>query len=300
MSTTIPNFFMVGAPKSGTTALSHYLSHNPNIFITNLKEPEYFAADFRGRCVKLLKSYLNLFSEAEKRNYVAIGECSTIYLHSEVAIENIMKFNREAKILVMLRNPADLVISLHAQLLKEGYETEDSFINAWTLEQERLFGRRLPFLFGRDPKQLFYSDWGKLGTQLRRCMDIVPASQLRVIIFDDFVSNPRKIYQDVLSFLDVPDDGRIDFPIINVSRIPRKKNAARVLRLFFLLWLPIRIQLFKGKGIGFGQYIQNKFEFPQNSEDTSIKKYKKMLRRYFSNEISILENLLNRDLENWK
>ena len=84
-----PNFFIVGAPKCGTTALASYLNEHSKIFVSNPKEPHYFATDFpRYRLYDSLKQYLDIFNDAKSEN-VAIGEASVFYMYSRGYKKNI-------------------------------------------------------------------------------------------------------------------------------------------------------------------------------------------------------------------
>jgi len=143
-----PNFFIIGAQKSGTTALCEYLAAHPDICISRLKEPHYFSDEFNSiYSIDTLEKYLGLFSHCEK-NIAVVGEASTGYLQSEIALKNIYNYNPDSKIIVMLRNPLDLVISLHSHLVFYGHEDEYSFEKAWKLQDKRKRGIHLP----RDPR----------------------------------------------------------------------------------------------------------------------------------------------------
>lgn len=297
-ATPYPNFFIIGAPKCGTTALAHYLSSHPQIYITPLKEPEFFATDFPGRLVKSLANYLSLFDDADPTIHRAIGEASTIYLCSTDAVSNILEFQPDAKIIVMLRNPVDLVVSLHRQLLKVGNENITDFLEAWDAEKERRTGKRIP-PFCREPKFLYYSEYGKLGTQLKRVMDIVPKGQLKIIVFDDFVNNTRTIYQETLAFLGLADDGRNEFPRINEARVPRSQIIQIFLRFLLSIWLPVRAHILKGKSLGFGRWLEKYITRPPN-KDARMHASTKWLSKYYRNEIFRLEELLGRSLEHWR
>ncbi len=123
----IPNFFIVGAPKCGTTALSEYLREHPNVFMCSPKEPKYFDFDFNYPIEWTEKSYLNLYSKADPKRHHAIGEASVTYHYSECAISRILKLNPESKFIIMLRNPVDLVRSWHAQEIFTGQENISDF-----------------------------------------------------------------------------------------------------------------------------------------------------------------------------
>src|SRR3989442_12151635 len=124
----VPDFFIVGQHKSGTTALYEILRRHPQIFMPDLKEPRFFASDLRplmGSDAALpdtLDDYTALFEPAALGQRV--GEASPSYLRSHVAAACIAEINPHARIVAILRDPASLVRSLHLQLLKEHVETE--------------------------------------------------------------------------------------------------------------------------------------------------------------------------------
>jgi hypothetical protein len=128
-----PNFFIVGAPKCGTTALYEYLRLHPNIFMPQYKEPHSFATDLGAYpLIKSPDAYAELFRDACGR-HLRVGEASVYYLRSSTAIANIHDFDPEAKIIALFRNPVDLVHALHAQLLYVGEEVVPDFEAAWRL-----------------------------------------------------------------------------------------------------------------------------------------------------------------------
>ena len=92
-----PNFFIIGAPKCGTTSMSVYLSSHPDIIISDPKEPHYFSDDINNGGIRDMKVYLDCFSSDDKK-VNAIGEASTLYLYSKVAVPNILKFNKDVRI----------------------------------------------------------------------------------------------------------------------------------------------------------------------------------------------------------
>src|SRR6185312_16840962 len=99
-----PNFFIIGAPKCGTTALSEYLRRHPNIGFSEQKEPHYFNDDFSSRHIYSLDEYMKCFA-SNSADKVAIGEASVFYLSSRSAVRNILQHMPDAKFIVMLRDP---------------------------------------------------------------------------------------------------------------------------------------------------------------------------------------------------
>lgn len=292
-----PNFFIVGASKCGTTALSYYLASHPNIFFSPVKEPHYFATDMKYRTVRRFNDYIKLFENANPNLHYAIGEGSTTYLFSKVAIENIITFSSAAKIIVMIRNPVDMVVSLYFQHLGEdGFENLRSFEEAWEAEKKRKLGKNIPFTCP-DPQLLFYSEWGKLGSQLQRVFNYVPRDQILVIIFDDFINDTRSVYCNVLSFLNLQDDGRTTFPPRRERRMVRNFFYHRLLAFLTRLWMPARSILTRGRG--FGLYERYFYWNSRLIKPTISSGVKRELTSFYKNEIQLLEEILHRDLSNW-
>ena len=130
-----PNFFIVGGPKCGTTAMTEFLRTHEDIFISEPKEPNFFADMPKIEFVDNLKDYLNLFKKATKKKI--IGDASIFYMFSKVALENIHEFNPDSKILVMIRNPLEMVPSFHLQILFTLEEDQEDFESALALEEKR-------------------------------------------------------------------------------------------------------------------------------------------------------------------
>ena len=226
---TRPNFFIVGAPKCGTTALYEYLRPHPNIFMPEVKEPHFFAKDL-GTYPRISsdEEYAGLFAGARDQ-HLRVGEASVYYLRSSVAIPNIREFNPEAKIIAMFRNPVDMVASMHAQLLYWSEETVADFEEAWRLQERRRQGLDIPRR-SRGAFLLQYMEVGRFGTQVQRLLATFPRSQVKLILYDDFAASPQAVYDDVIAFLEIPHDGRTEFPRINENkrvRLPWLRNFYR-------------------------------------------------------------------------
>jgi len=293
----IPNFFIIGAPKCGTTALSEYLKENPNVFMSTPKEPKYFDLDL-SYPVKIDKeAYLDLFSKADPSVHKAIGEGSTSYLFSQRAVAEILKFNPEAKFIVMLRNPVELVQGWHNQCIIAGQEDILDFETAWHAEADRKKGGKIPLLC-MEKKNLMYSEWGKLGDQMERLLSTVKKDRLKVILFDDFVSDTEKTYEETLSFLGVPSDGRKIFPKVNERQKIRWPWLQRILRFVGMNVPRIKKKLGLTKGLGLITKII--------ALNTASGKRKPLsenmlleLRAFYRDDIMKLSSLLGRDLSSW-
>ena len=214
----VPDFFIVGHAKSGTTALYEMLKRHPQIFMPDVKEPYYFACDNpqpkrssgrrwttldqTGTRAETFDEYLSLFTPA-KPNQRA-GEASTHYLWSRNAATRIAQAQPQARIVAILREPASFLRSLHLQLAQNGSETEKSFRKAMALEDSRREGRHIP---RRSiwPACLLYSERVRYVEQLRRFHTLFGADRMLVLIYDDFKRDNQATVRAVLRFLGVDD-----------------------------------------------------------------------------------------------
>lgn len=223
-----PNFFIVGAPKCGTSALHHYISDHPQVFLPRFKEPHYYCTDIPGYPrIESARHYLNLFDGAGE-HHVAVGEASVFYLLSRAAVPNILREHPDAKFVVMVRDPVELAQSLHSQYLYGFHETEQSLEVAWNLQHERAQGRHIPSTCPC-PAVLQYAQVCMLGEQVERLADIVPPERLLIVDFGEFKRATREVYVRVLEFLGVADDGRTEFPPVNMNRRSSWPMVSRVL-----------------------------------------------------------------------
>jgi len=208
-----PNFFFIGAPKCGTTSIAHVLSKHPNIFISNPKEPNFFAKDL-SNAIQSLQVYESLFRNA-KDHHKVIGEASTTYLFSKTAIQDILFYSPTAKFLVSIRNPYEMAISLHGHAVRGGYENENNFSMAWKLQNKRRQGLRIPkSCFNK--RLLIYEDRCALGDQIERLYDRVPANKICLVFFDDLKSRPLYLYEKIFQFLNVSNNFHgVEFPKLN-------------------------------------------------------------------------------------
>jgi len=295
----LPDFFIVGAPKCGTTALASYLRAHPRIFLSPVKEPNYFCLDAPGlRVVDRPDSYGRLFASA--RPDQRSGEASTAYLFSRAAVPAILDSNPAARIIVLVRDPLEMVLSHHSQKLYSFEENEPDFETAWRLSGERARGRKVA-ADCRAPKYLDYRAIGRLGEQVRRLKTLVPGSQLHTIVFDDLRADPGAVYRDTLAFLGVAADGRDAFPVVNA----RKTNAWPALaRLLKRPPAPIRRlklaarRAFPAQAKAIGSVVHGLNQRPQAPGPLAAPLRQEMAAA-FKDDVSLLGELLNRDLSHW-
>ncbi len=223
-----PNLFLVGAPKAGTTAMHQYLGSHPAIYMSPVKEPNFFGSDIPGeRYCRDLSEYLDLFAGA--RNQRWIGESTPWYLYSRLAAEEIKAFSPEARILVMLRNPVDVISSLHSSALFSGDEHVTDLERALELEPKRRRGEALTSLV-RLPQATYYRGLTDYAPQLRRYFDVFGREHVHVTLYDDFAADTAAAYRRILAFLGVDASFQPEFPIINPSRHVRSQALRRLYR----------------------------------------------------------------------
>jgi len=225
-----PNLFIVGQPRSGTTALHNFLAQHPEIFMSPDKEPHHFCKDiiresdaFYRKKMYYLKyrseeNYLKLFSGV--KNEKIIGESTANYLYSNLAAELIYEFNPQAKIIMLLREPVSFLYSWYCYLVSRLQETADNFELALALEERRRAGQNIPGTI-EAPSRLYYSEKIKYSEQVLRYFDVFDTSGIKVIIYEDFKKQNDVVYKQVLEFLGVDTSFKPDFSRVNVSRNAR-------------------------------------------------------------------------------
>jgi hypothetical protein len=290
-----PNFFIIGGQRCGTTSLSRYLGDHPRIFMSEPKEPRYFASDLvPGRAGALSRSaYLKLFSKADER-HLAVGEASPTYLPSAVAIPNILQFNPKAKFIVILRPQIEMARSLHARFYHDGREDVPDFEQAWRLQDARRRGQHIP-KFCYEPKELFYGEFCKLGEQLERLHQQVHKDLLLVIFSNELRAQTRVVYDRVLDFLNVPSDGRQHFPIYEENR--RRRSEALKLGLLTIDKLKIGLGI-KSFGLGIATALSNLNEKKEPRIPLRPEFYAELVE-HFRSDVDKLSELTGRDLSDW-
>ncbi len=205
----MPDFFIVGHAKSGTTALYEMLARHPQFHLSAVKEPWFFATDMRyrfaprvGSVPQSLQEYLALYAGAPEGSLV--GDASSCYLWSRTAAAGIAPLAPQARIIAILREPASFLRSLHLQLLQTHVESERDLRRALELEPERRQGRRIPRRSHR-PQLLLYSDHVRYVEQLRRYQALFGREQMLVLIYDDFRADNAGTVARVLRFLGADD-----------------------------------------------------------------------------------------------
>src|SRR6185312_1106844 len=203
-----PDFFIVGHPKSGTSALYQMLRAHPQIHMPR-KEPAFFAPELRSsaRYAGGIDEYLALFADARPEQL--IGEATTMYLFSHSAAARIAETQPQARIIAILREPASFLRSLHLQLLQSNVEDEPDLRKAIALEPARAEGRSIPRNSAR-PQSLAYSEHVRYTEQLRRYHAAFPREQVLVLVYEEFRADNERTVGEVLRFLQLDDTAPVD------------------------------------------------------------------------------------------
>jgi len=296
------DFFIVGAPKCGTTALTEYLDRHPQIFMAKFKESHFFRTapekvnEREQRYVKTLSDYHALFDGSTEDQ--TLGEASVQYLYSEEAVHEIKKYNPSARIIVMLRDPVKMLASYYQDLIYLGLENLPSFKEAWLAEPERRDNESFTVEFGRK-QALFYSQTCLYSKYVKRWIDAFGKNQVHVIIFDDFASKTEQAYNELIAFLDLQSYST-SFEPINTRRKVKFRwlsdmlkfppNSIKKIAKIVLPSQRLRTKIY-GKARMFNKAKASKVML--TAEEKSL------IINHYSNERKSLEQLLSVDLSSW-
>lgn len=290
---TIPDFFIVGAPKCGTTSLYEWLGDHPLINAPH-KETCFFSQDIfptssLATHIPSLEEYSSIFTLHEEQRIS--GEATPKYLYSNQALSEISALQPDARIIVCLRDPVELAISLYNQKLREGVEKEPSFEKAWAASLAALDGTG-PAL----PHERHYYLWACIGSRLQKLHEYFASDSVLILLASELRADPRGCYLKVLSFLDLPDDGRRDFSSHNeraaIRSLPVHRGVLALKRFFDPALRPL-YYLRNGKGLGLLKLI-NRFNMQRGRYAATVsEEFKQDMRGLLVGEIDQAESFLN-------
>jgi hypothetical protein len=200
----LPDFFIAGAMKCGTTALYEMLRQHPQLHMP-MKEPYFFAPELVPRVpvAESLDAYLDLFEGAAPSQL--IGEATPCYIRSVGAPGNMASLNPHARVIVIFREPVALIRSAHNMHVRHGHDVR-SLRRALKLECDRRVGRSLTRTARKDgsnPKPLLYSDLVRFTDQVEGLLAHFPPENVLILIYDDLVADNQKVLGQIQSFLGV-------------------------------------------------------------------------------------------------
>jgi hypothetical protein len=308
--------FVVGAPRCGTTAIANWLRGHPDACLSTPKEPHFFAMrDLRGvsddELRKIIKrDYLDRFFP-NRSGASLFAEGSVSYLYMPEQIEPVVRLWPEAKFIICLRNPLEMVPSLHQRHFVNGDETVREFEQAWSLVAERREGRSVPRSC-LEPRFLDYWESGSLGKHATNFVKMAGRERCLFVLFEDLQVDPRREFQRVLDFLDLPEFHKAAFERHAESRDCRIPWLQRLLQrppravLRFLadsddLHNPAFAETpgpFLQKVLDLRTRILDWNEIPVERPVIASTMIDKM-RTMYRDDVAVLSTLLKRDLSHW-
>lgn len=307
----MPNFIVIGAIKSGTTALYHYLKQHPQIYMSLTKETNFFALEsekpdfywpgvqerISHDSIKIIQAYRNsMVSDIETyraqflevSNELAVGEASPSYLYSPKAAERIQQFIPNAKLIVILRNPVDRAYSNFLHCIRDGLEPFTDFAQALEEEKIRIQNN---WWWG-----FYYLSLGLYYIQLKRYFEIFDKSQIKVYLYEDLDTNPIGLLHDTFRFLSVDHTF--------VPNLSTRYNATGIPKNKALHDLLTRSNSVKH---GIKQFIPTKLyqQIRDNLMSQNLVKpqlaadLRRKLLEVYREDIFKLQHLIQRDLSGW-
>ena len=249
-----PNLFIVGAAKAGTTSLHAILDQHPNVFMSPVKEPNFFSKDiltenfdsaFRRKYnnlnykrdnegeiipmhqlyIRNAKNYFDLFDKASDEHEI-IGEASVSYLYSKSAAAEIYNYNKNAKIIIVLRNPVERAFSHYLMDLKVGrIRPQENFFD-FALQDYQNTG-----CWGRNP---LYLELGLYYEQVKRYMNLFPRENVLIVSYADFKADNARVIDQICEFLEISSIKLSTSKNENSAKIPRNKIASFIIRSSFV------------------------------------------------------------------
>lgn len=283
------DFFIVGAPKSGTTSLYHYLNQHQDICMSLIKEPNYFSSEelndqglyYKAKVISKLESYHKIF--IKEKDHQLLGEASVSYLFYQNVPLKIYKYNPNAKIIILLRNPIERAHSHYLMDYRLGHTkiSLDSILNDSSVKDHALLYQQ-------------YIELGFYYNQVKRYVDVFGHDNVCVMLYDKLKENNEQLTNNILRFLNVDLNHDINFKIpYNRSKSSTNKIIQKLYSLTFIR-----------KSVSFLfpniiiSYI-NKIFF-NNKENSLSTRLEDKLYNLYSEDILLLEKMLKIDLSSWK
>jgi hypothetical protein len=301
---TLPDFLVIGAPKSGTTALHVALANHPQLFMSRVKEPKFFLTDGRpipaGRgpgdaatnrhIIWRQAEYEALFDAAPPGT--KCGESTTLYLRDAAACRRIRRMIPQARLIAVLRDPVDRAHSNWTHLHSAGLEPEGDFLRACNLEEQRRKSGWAPFWQ--------YISQGKYGEQLEQLYSIFPPEQVLPIIYRDLREEPQKVIDQVCDFLQIARGQIPAVPAENVTAQTSPSMVNGVLRQTVR-----RIAEVDGRFPGplrrvASSRLERVLQREQGLRQPLTAEERAALIPRFESDIGLLERLIDRPLSHWR
>jgi len=229
----LPNFFILGAGRCGTTSLHYYLRQHPDIFMASVKEPSFFCEPFQ--VVTNPIHYAALFADA--CDETAVGEASHVYLTHPDSAKTLKSFFPEARFVLTFRHPADRAYSLYHHMRRYGFETAGSFERALAIEERRRHSKWFQKHCGQYFYNFLYFRSGLFGEQLNRYFSLFDRRQFHILTLSELEQNPFKALGRIFSFLGVDPEFQPEIRVFNQGQTSRSPWLQRILNRKSPLWV---------------------------------------------------------------
>lgn len=250
------DFFIIGAPKCGTTALARNLEKNPSIVISKPKEPHYFTTDFHRHLEKPKddEGYHNLYFPPEKTKGERWGEGSVWTMMSDLGLARIKEYNPDARIIAMLRDPAKAAFSLHQMLVFQQHENVRDFTKAWKLSDQRFAKKNLPEGLNRDHRFLAYKQVYSFLPQIRKIYAHFPPEQVLILTQEEYFKGGVETLKRVDEFLGLEPFEYPQSEKVNKSLYMKNGILMEILRTEFVIKSISRLKRILGiRSFGMGR-----------------------------------------------
>lgn len=306
----LPNFFIAGAPNTGSTSLYFYLRQHPQVYLSPVKEPNFFGAVdllsgrygggilggtardrdalrpyLEGRpppgrepLVLEWEPYVELFRNV--RSETAIGEASVRYLMLPTAARAIGSRIPHARLIFVLRDPAEWLFKRYLKM-------------PWR-DPQVSFSRR--FLAAMHPGDAWASavTVGRYATHLKRFFDVFPREQMQIHLYEDYRADARAFVRKILAFLGVDPEYPIDLSSrYNAIAIPRFPRLER-----FRQWVPGGIPATKWFPVGARRALRQLY-YRRRSDLVMDPADRALVIDHYRDEILRTSDLIGRDLSAW-
>jgi hypothetical protein len=295
----VPNLFILGAPKTGTTAMWTYLGSHPDIFMGK-KEMHYFGEDLYFTQKKRVnrEQYLANFDAAGNERYR--GDCAIWYLYSETAARELAAARPDAKAIALLRRPDEMIYSLYSEHLYQADEDLPDLASALDAEEDRRNGKRIPPNCDV-PWALQYSRVARYADQLARYHAVFAPEQLHVVLYDDLANDTAGVYREILRFLEIDDTFQPELEVVNPNMVVRSPGFRDFLRnppapVRAIGRALVRDQRVR-RALGHRVNSLNSVTTERPPLDPSVRA---RLQAIYASQIDELEDLLHRDLGAWR
>ena len=280
-----PDFFIVGGSRCGTTSLYAYLKQHPDIFLPKRKEPHYYSSQSTPlpywllplKSINTKEDYLQLFEDSKEG--MVVGDASSTYLMNLDVPKLIFEDNPNAKIIISLRNPIDRTYTAYLAQYRSGNE-KSSFGESIRRDFSSITGEEI------QRQSALNSDYYKF---VKNYFHYFPKEHIKIIIFEEFIKNPRQIVKELLHFLNISPDLNVKYEQYNEFKFPKNKISKSIISNKFIVNISFALIPAKIRHYIFRRLVTR-------TKPVMLEKDRDFLKEKYIDGVKKLESLLNRNL----